>query len=123
MVRCPQPSGMSRCLHPTCWVEATKVIHHHHHSGPVKSVGTAVALELGPGFLIQTFGIGNLYAGNVGIGLALMFGYWIVTAINFVLCFLVIGFFTWPLCWLFAMILSPILAAKHCEKVNAQGHV
>jgi len=59
-----------------------------------KNPGLAVALELLPGLFFQTFGIGHIYAGNVGIGLAFMFGYWALSAINFVLCFLFIGFVT-----------------------------
>ncbi|MEA2751291.1 MAG: hypothetical protein QOI41_5434, partial [Myxococcales bacterium] len=34
-----------------------------------KNGGLAVALELLGGFFFQTFGIGHLYAGNVGMGL------------------------------------------------------
>jgi len=40
-----------------------------------KDVGIALILELVPGMFLQTFGIGNLYAGNIGWGLALMIGY------------------------------------------------
>jgi len=34
------------------------------------------------GFFFQTCGIGNLYAGNVGVGIGVMLGYWLLTAIN-----------------------------------------
>ena len=49
-----------------------QVQHVHHHYVPAKSSGTAAILELVPGIFIQTFGIGHLYAGNVGTGLLLI---------------------------------------------------
>ena len=88
---------------------------HHHHAAP-KSAGVAAILEVVPGLLIQTFGIGHMYVGNVGLGLAFMLGYWFVAFINLLLCFVLIGFITWPLCWLVMMVLSPILAANAASK-------
>jgi len=79
---------------------------------PQKSAGVAVILELLPGMFIQTFGIGHLYAGNVGVGLLFMFGYWFVLFINFLLCFIFIGFITLPICWIFTLIISTISAAS-----------
>ena len=70
-----------------------------------KSTTLAVFLELVPGFFFQTFGIGTLYAGNVGLGIAFLIGYWVLLGVNIVLCFLFIGFITLPLCWLGMMIL------------------
>ena len=67
-----------------------------------KNPGLAVALELIGGFFLQTFGIGHLYAGNIGLGLGLMFGYWVLMAINIVLCAVLIGFVTWPITWIAA---------------------
>jgi TM2 domain-containing membrane protein YozV len=87
---------------------------------PPKNPGLAVALELLGGFFLQTFGIGHLYSGNVGMGLGLMFGYWALTAVNIVLCFLFIGFITWPLTWLAFMILSAITANSAANKANAK---
>ncbi len=84
----------------------------HHYQTPPKSAGAAVALELVPGFMIQTFGIGHLYVGNIGLGLLFMFGYWFLLFINFLLCFVFVGFVTLPLCWIAMMILSPLLAAS-----------
>ncbi|HSO40655.1 MAG TPA: hypothetical protein VLT33_49355, partial [Labilithrix sp.] len=75
-----------------------------------KNPGLAVALELLGGFFLQTFGVGHLYAGNVGLGLGLMFGYWVLMAINILLCAVLIGFVTWPLTWLAFMIISAITA-------------
>ena len=83
----------------------------HHYQAPPKSSGTAVLLEVLPGFFFQTFGIGHIYAGNVGTGLLFMFGYWFVQFINLLLCFLLIGFITLPLCFILAMVLSPVLAS------------
>jgi TM2 domain-containing membrane protein YozV len=83
-----------------------------------KNPGLAIALELLGGFFFQTFGIGNLYAGNVGAGIGLMLGYWVLTAINFALCFVFIGLITWPLTWILFAILSPILANNAAKKAN-----
>jgi hypothetical protein len=83
-----------------------------------KNPGLAVALELLGGTFLQTFGIGHLYAGNIGVGLGLMFGYWALTAINVVLCFVLVGFVTWPLTWIAFMILSAITANTAAKKKN-----
>lgn len=85
-----------------------------------KSPSTAVLLELLPGFFFQTIGFGNIYAGNVGIGIALMLGYWFVLFINAILCSVIIGFITLPLCWIGAMILSSILASNAAKDANAR---
>ncbi|MDB4936879.1 MAG: hypothetical protein JWP87_3851 [Labilithrix sp.] len=85
-----------------------------------KNGGLAVALELLGGFFFQTFGIGHLYAGNVGAGLGLMFGYWALTAINFALCFVFIGFITWPVTWIAFMIISAITANNAAKSFNAK---
>lgn len=60
----------------------------------------AVALEVGPGTLFQTFGIGHLYAGRAGTGIALLVSYWVLQAINVWLMSVFIGFITAPLTWL-----------------------
>ncbi|HEX8337336.1 MAG TPA: hypothetical protein VF621_11445, partial [Pyrinomonadaceae bacterium] len=91
----------------------------HHYRQPPKSSGTAVLLEILPGFFFQTFGIGNLYAGNVAAGLLFMFGYWFVQFINILLCFVLIGFITLPLCFILAMIISPITASNAAARNNA----
>lgn len=79
---------------------------------PPKDPTAAVLLELLPGFLIQTFGVGHLYAGRVLRGLFIMFGYWILQGINLLLCLVLIGYLTLPATWLLFMILSPIVAAR-----------
>jgi TM2 domain-containing membrane protein YozV len=91
----------------------------HHYQAPPKSTGTAVLLEVLPGFFFQTFGIGHMYAGNVAAGLLLMFGYWFIQFINLLLCFLIIGFITLPLCFILAMVISPILASNAAARTNA----
>jgi TM2 domain-containing membrane protein YozV len=88
------------------------VVQYNYYQSPPRSSGVAVLLEVLPGFFFQTFGIGHIYAGNVGIGLLFMFGFWFIQFVNVLLCFLIIGFITFPLCWLAAMIISPILAAN-----------
>jgi TM2 domain-containing membrane protein YozV len=88
------------------------VQHVHYHQAPAKSAGVAALLEVLPGLFLQTFGIGHLYAGNVALGLLFMFGYWFLTFVNILLCFVLIGFITWPICFVITIILSPILAAN-----------
>jgi TM2 domain-containing membrane protein YozV len=90
----------------------------HYHQAPLKSSGTAAVLEVIPGFFFQTFGIGHLYAGNTAVGLIFMFGYWFVFFINILLCALLIGFITLPLCWIVMMIMSPILASNAANKAR-----
>ncbi len=86
-----------------------------------KNPGLAVALELLGGFFFQTFGVGHLYAGNIGLGLGLMFGYWVLTAINVVLCFVLIGLVTWPLTWVAFMIISSITANNAAKAANQRA--
>ena len=86
-----------------------------------KNPGLAVALELLGGFFLQTFGVGHLYAGNIGLGLGLMFGYWVLTAINVVLCFVIVGFITWPITWLAFMVISAITANNAAKAANAKA--
>lgn len=70
-----------------------------------------VMLELLPGLLIQTFGIGHIAQGRVGMGLFIMLSYWIVQGINLLLMGLLIGFVTYPLTFLFYAIAAPLNAA------------
>ncbi|PBJ82881.1 hypothetical protein CMZ84_12290 [Lysobacteraceae bacterium NML93-0399] len=76
-------------------------------------------LELLPGALFQTFGIGHIYAGNVGIGLLFMFGYWAVAVVNLLLCLVLIGFVTWPLCWIATAVVSSIIASNSARTARA----
>ena len=90
----------------------------HRYQSPPKTPVAAVLLEVLPGLFLQTFGIGHLYAGNVGVGLLFMFGYWFVQFINILLCFVLIGFITLPLCYILALVISPILASQAAERAN-----
>ena len=90
----------------------------HHYRTPPKTPVAAVLLEVLPGLFLQTFGIGHMYAGNVGVGLLFMFGYWFVQFINILLCFVLIGFITLPLCYILALVISPILANNAAERAN-----
>lgn len=83
-----------------------------------KDTATAVILELVGGGIFQVFGIGNIYAGNVGIGIALMISYWVLQAINAMLTILLIGFVTLPLTWLIYMILGSILASGAAKRTQ-----
>lgn len=91
----------------------------HHYQQPPKSSGTAVLLEILPGFFFQTFGIGHIYAGNVVTGLLIMFGYWFIQFVNLLLCFVLIGLLTLPLCFILAVVISPILASNAAARSNA----
>ncbi len=101
-------------LNPPAAPAAATVQQVHHYYHPQKSAGTAALLEVIPG-LFQVFGIGHLYAGNVATGLLFMFGYWVLAFVNFLLCFVFIGFITWPLCWVATMIVSPLIASNSCK--------
>jgi TM2 domain-containing membrane protein YozV len=85
---------------------------------PAKSAGTAVLLEILPGVFFQTFGIGNLYAGNITTGLVMMLSYWAFTVVNFFLVFLLIGLITWPLTFITYLVISIISAQKSAERAN-----
>ena len=67
----------------------------------------AVGLELGPGTLLQTFGLGHLYAGKTGAGLGILISYWVLQAINTLLMSVWIGFITAPLTWLAYAVMTP----------------
>jgi TM2 domain-containing membrane protein YozV len=74
----------------------------------------AVGLEAGPGLILQTFGIGHLYAGKVGTGLAIMISYWVLQAINVALMPFLIGWITAPLTFLIYLVMVPtnVLSSK-----------
>ena len=76
--------------------------------GTSGNTGSCILVELLGGFFCSTFGIGHFMNGQPGLGLLFMFGYWGVTFVNVLLMFVVIGFFTFPLCWILAMIVSPL---------------
>ena len=82
-----------------------------------KSVGAAVALELIPG-LFGIFGVGNMYTGRVGIGLALMLSFWALFWVNFLLIFIFVGWVTMPVTWVAYLIGGALLAAHGAERHN-----
>jgi hypothetical protein len=68
---------------------------------------TAVGLEVVPG-LFGFWGIGHLYAGRVGTGLALMVSYWVLQAINAALVsFFGLGILTGGLTFLGYLVFCP----------------
>jgi TM2 domain-containing membrane protein YozV len=85
---------------------------------PVKSTGMAVVLELVPG-LFGVFGIGNMYAGRIGTGIALMVSYWVLFWVNVVLAFFLIGVATLVLTWIVFMVVGPLLAVSAVGRHNS----
>ncbi len=85
---------------------------------PQKSAGVAVALELVLG-LFGIFGVGNLYAGRAGAGVALMLSFWGLFWVNFFLIFVFIGIVTMPLTWIAYLVMGPLLAAQGVERHNS----
>ena len=78
-------------------------------------------LEILPGIFLQTFGIGNIYAGNTWSGICMMLSYWLLSFLNFLLCFVVVGFVTWPLTWIAYAIFCPILANGGAKRKRQQA--
>jgi hypothetical protein len=68
----------------------------------------AVGLEVGPGVLLQTWGVGHMYSGKFGTGLAIMFSYWVLQAINAMLVsFFGLGIITGFLTFLGYLVFCP----------------
>ncbi|MCO8277043.1 hypothetical protein M1L60_41340 [Actinoplanes sp. TRM 88003] len=78
----------------------------------------AVALEIILG-VFGIFGVGNLYAGRVGLGIALMVSFWALFWVNFLLVFVFVGIVTYPLTWIAFLIVGPIAAARGVERYNS----
>lgn len=72
-----------------------------------------VVMELLFGFFFQTFGLGHLVQGRVGMGLFIMFSYWALQVVNALLCLVLIGLVTAPLTWLLYMVAAPMNAADY----------
>ncbi len=83
-----------------------------------KSPVAAVLLEVLPG-VVQVFGLGSIYAGNVKGGLMLMISYWVASLVNLVLMAFGIGFISYPLTWLTFMIIGPLAALSKLRDVEA----
>ncbi|SBT40687.1 hypothetical protein [Micromonospora auratinigra] len=84
---------------------------------PQKSAGAAVALEILLG-LLGIFGVGNLYAGRTGTGVALLLSFWGLFWVNFFLIFAFIGLVTMPLTWIAYLVMGALLAARAVERHN-----
>jgi len=89
---------------------------HYRRPGNDKDPALAAVFEILGGLMMQTFGIGHIYAGNVAVGLTFMFGYWLLCFVNIILMFALIGILTYPLCWLLFLIVSPITAASSIKR-------
>jgi TM2 domain-containing membrane protein YozV len=81
-------------------------------SGPCPTQGFVLGI-------FGVFGVGNLYAGRVGPGIALMVSFWVLFWINFVLTFVFIGWVTYPLTWIAFLVVGPIMAARGVERYNS----
>jgi TM2 domain-containing membrane protein YozV len=64
-----------------------------------RSPALAAFLEIAGG-LFQLFGIGHIYAGHVLRGVIFMALWWLIAAVNAALTLVLIGWITWPICWL-----------------------
>lgn len=93
-------------------------VHHNYYN--TKSTGLAVVLEVIPGICFFTFGIGNLYAGNIATGLILMFTYWALSVVNFFLIFVLIGLVTWPITFVCYLIFAIVSAQRAVNRSNWQ---
>lgn len=83
-----------------------------------KSTGLAVLLEVLPGITFQTFGIGNMYAGNLTLGLVLMLSYWAFQVVNFLLIFVGIGLLTMPATFIVYLVVGIITAQNAAARAN-----
>src|SRR6187399_1226308 len=82
---------------PTINISATAVSTPGVARAGTKDPTAAILLEVLPAICLQTFGIGNIYAGNVLGGVLIMVAYWISCLVNVALCVFLIGLITWPL--------------------------
>ncbi|MEZ4322412.1 MAG: hypothetical protein R3F61_33405 [Myxococcota bacterium] len=68
----------------------------------------AVGLEVGPGAVFQTFGLGHFYQGRIKAGLGFMLGYWGLQMVNaWLIPMWGLGFVTGFLTWLAFMVVAP----------------
>ncbi len=105
---------------PTINISATAVSSPGVPRPGTKDPTAAVLLELLPALCMQTFGIGNIYAGNVLAGVLIMIAYWISVVVNIGLCFILIGFLTGPLTWIAFAIGSSFLAYHKAKSTQLQ---
>lgn len=86
---------------------------------PNDRITISVVVEILCALFLHTFGIGHITLGVIGHspqlivrGVVLMLCWWLLAAFNFALCFVVIGFVTWPLCWVVYAICSCLWLSK-----------
>lgn len=86
-----------------------------------KDPAIAVILELLPGMFLLTFGIGNIYAGNVGLGVGILLANWFLNIVNFFLVWVALGVCTWPVCWIGMAIFSTLMAHGAAKRSMGQA--
>jgi len=86
------------------------------HPNRPRSATTAAVLEGGCGLFLQTFGVGHIFQGRVGLGLTLMVIYWIVQLLNIALIFVGVGLITFPLTLLASLMISPTIVANSAAR-------
>ena len=106
---------------PTINISATSVSTPGVPRPVAKDPTAAILLEILPGICLQTFGIGNIYAGNVLGGVLIMIAYWISILVNIGLCFLLIGFITGPLTWIAFAVGSSYIAYQKAKSTQVQA--
>ena len=78
------------------------------HQGAAKNPGVAAVLSF------FWCGLGQIYNGQIGLGLFFMF----IQVVNSLLFFVLIGFLTWPVCWIWSM----VDAYNMAERINRRGY-
>lgn len=99
-------------------MEITPTTQVRHSLSPGADRGIAMMLELLPGLFLQTFGLGNIYAGNIFRGVFIMLSYWLLCGVNFLLHFVLIGYVTWPLTMVAFAVFSTIMASNAARRRN-----
>lgn len=93
---------------------------------PPKDPSTGLVLELLPG-LFGFLGIGRLWAGDVGIGIALLFGYWVFWALLgfFIVIMSIftlgIAFCIVPAVWIGVPVVSGLILRDKLARLQAQA--
>ncbi len=94
------------------------------YRGPVRTPpdpNVAVLLEILPGVFLHVFGIGNIYAGNIGGGVVLMVGYWLIQLMNLFLCFFLIGIPLLLITYIVFIILGAKTASERARTAQADA--
>lgn len=117
-------------LRPGAWAEGGPVAYHPAYQPrallPPKDPSTGLVLELLPG-LFGFLGIGRLWAGDVGIGIALLFGYWVFWALLgfFIVIMSIftlgIAFCIVPAVWIGVPVVSGLILRDKLARLQAQA--